>query len=62
MRLKYNIELNCNNSFYILDYNGMARLFETVRQVRIAVADTQETKKKFGYVHCNADQIKQGTN
>lgn len=40
----------------------MARLFEAVRQVRIAVADTQETKKKFGYVHCNADQIKQGMN
>ncbi|CAC5399589.1 unnamed protein product [Mytilus coruscus] len=46
------------NAFFGTDYNGMARLFETVRQVRIAVADTQKNKRNVGYVHCNADQIK----
>ncbi|XP_071138743.1 von Willebrand factor A domain-containing protein 7-like [Mytilus edulis] len=46
------------NAFFGTDYNGMARMFETVRHVRTAVADTQENKRNLGYVHCNADQIK----
>ncbi|VDH95009.1 Hypothetical predicted protein [Mytilus galloprovincialis] len=46
------------NAFFGTDYNGMARMFETVRHVRTAVADTQENKRNIGYVHCNADQIK----
>ncbi|XP_063436239.1 uncharacterized protein LOC134717671 [Mytilus trossulus] len=48
------------NAFFGTDYNGMARMFETVRHVRTAVADTQENKRTVGYVHCNADQIKLG--
>ncbi|CAG2202385.1 unnamed protein product [Mytilus edulis] len=48
------------NAFFGTDYNGMARMFETVRHVRTAVADTQENKRNIGYVHCNADQIKLG--
>ncbi|CAG2205538.1 unnamed protein product [Mytilus edulis] len=47
------------NAFFGTDYNGMARLFETVRQIKLQLL-IHRNKKKFGYIHCNADQIKQG--